>query len=282
MGDRLAYRTTAWKKACRLIVPHPLGAGGRALGAPIYNVRVSHNRLTRQEIKHDEFVSGVARVVRWTEDHRRAVTAGVAVVAGCLVLGIAGQAWWQMRQEKALAAFAEVERRYHAPVQGEQDAVFQRPTPGLSYSSREEKYRAVLEAADSTLERFSSGPAARHTLYYKGLALRELARYDEAVSILQDLLRHRLSPLPRALAQVALAQTYEAAERWAEGAAAYRSLFEMTGQALPREAALLGQARCLEREQKVEEARALYRQILDAYPGSPYVSEAEERLKQSG
>lgn len=243
---------------------------------------MSRHRLTRQEIKHDEFVSGVARVVLWLEDHPRPVLLAAAAIVGCLLLGIGGRAWWQVRSEKALVAFAEVDRRFHAPVQGEQDPVFQRPTPGVSYTSREEKLKAVIEAADSVLKRYGSGPAARQALYYKALSLRGLERYDEATAAFKDLLGRRLPPLPRALAQVALAETYEMAGRWEEAASTYRSLFEAVSAPFPRELALLGEARCLEHQQKLEEARTLYRQIVEGYPGSPYVAEAEDRLRQTG
>lgn len=243
---------------------------------------MSRHRLTRQEIKHDEFVSGVARVALWLEDHPRRVLAGAAVIVAGLLLGLGGHAVWRARQEKALAAFADVDRRYHAPVKGEQDAVFQRPTPGVSYATPEEKFTAVIEAADSVLKRFGSGPAARQTLYYKALSLRALGRYDEATAAFKDLLGRRVPPLPRALAQVALAETYEMAGRWEEAASAYKSLFDAASAPFPRELALLGEARCLEHQQKVDEARALYRKVVEGYPGSPYVAEAEDRLRQTG
>ncbi len=243
---------------------------------------MSHDRLSRHDIKHDEFVSGVTRAALWLEDNHRRVITGVVAFALALVVTVAARAWWHAREEKALNLLAEVERRYHATVQGEQEPVLQRPTPGLTYPTHEEKYSAVLESADALLARYGSGAASRQARYYRALALRDLGRHDEAATDLKALLGRRLAPLPRALARMALAETHEAAGRFAEAAAVYAELASSPPDMFPAEAALLGQARCLELENKIAEARAVYQRIVDAFPGSPYVQEAQERLRQSG
>jgi TolA-binding protein len=244
--------------------------------------KMSHNRLDREEIKHDEFVSGVTRTVIWVEDNARRVLWGLAALLLLIVAGFAYGSWQQGRNEKALAALAEVERRYHAPVQGEQDPVFQRQTPGTTYESRDEKYRAVLEAADDLLATHGSGSASRQARYYRGLALRDMGRLDEAAAEFDKLLSGRWKPLPRALTQVALAETREAAGRWSDAAHIYDRLAQEAPDPFPREMALIGHGRCLEMERKLEEARAVYQKIIDAYPDSPYADTAQERLKQIG
>jgi tetratricopeptide (TPR) repeat protein len=243
---------------------------------------MSHNRLDREEIKHDDFVSGVTRTVIWVEDNARKVLWGLGGVVLAVVAGFAVNSWLEGRNEKALAALTEVERRYHAPVQGEQEQVFQRPTAGVTYASREEKFKAVLEAADEVLARYGSGTAVRQTRYYRGLALRDLGRLDEAAGEFDKLLDGRSKPLPRALTMVALAETREAAGRWEDAAGLYDRLAQEAPEPFPREMALIGKARCLEMEQKLDEARSVYQRVLDAYPDSPYAGTAQERLKQIG
>lgn len=244
--------------------------------------RMSHNRLDREEIKHDDFVSGVTRSVIWVEDNARRVLWGLGGLVLLVAAGFAFSSWREGQNEKAMAAFAEVERRYHAPVQGEQDQVFQRPTAGATYANREEKYRAVLEAADDLLAKHGSGSASRQARYYRGLALRDLGRLDEAAGEFEKLLNGRPKPLPRALTQVALAETHEAAGRWSEAAGIYDRLAQEAPDPFPREMALISKGRCLEMEQKLDEARAVYQKLIDAYPDSPYADTAQERLKQIG
>ncbi|MEE9219231.1 MAG: tetratricopeptide repeat protein [Acidobacteriota bacterium] len=239
-------------------------------------------KLSRRDIKHDEFVSTMARAIRWIEDHHKILIWTVVGTVLAVVLAGVGQIWWVSQRDKALAALSVIEERYHASVTGEQAPIFQNPTDQLTYESRDEKLNAVLEAVDSLTEHFSTGPAVRQALYYRALTLRDLGRYDEASITLEDLIERRMGPLPRALARVALAEIYEAAGRWSDAEGAYRKLFDEAPVYFPREMALLGRARCLQRNQQQEQARAVYQQIVDAYPDSPYGQEAEQRLREMG
>ena len=249
---------------------------------PIYNGFMAHERLTRQEIKHDEFVSIVVRVARWLEDNRRIVIPGAVALVLVMVLGAGGRAWWQAREQKALSALGDVEGRYNATVEGEQQQVFQNTSAGLSYPSREEKYQAVLEAVEELTEKYSTGAAVIQAIYYRGLALREMDRHQEAVTAFEEVLSRRPSPLTRALSRVALAETHEAAGRWSEAESVYGTLFDEAPPLFPREMALLGRARCLEQVNELAKARALYNQLIDSYPNSPYEREARERLEELG
>lgn len=243
---------------------------------------MSHDRLSRQQIKHDEFVSGVARASIWVEDHRRLVIAIGGALLAALVLGIGGQSWWHARQEKALTLLFEVERRFHTSVQGRPDEYQQYSRQATPYATREEKYTAVVQAADDLLAKHGSGASARQARYYRALALREMGRHDEATAELEKLVAQRMGRLPRALARLALAETHELAGRTAEAANVYRTLADEAPEEFPREMALLGLARCLEREQKQEEARALYRRVIEEFGASPYVAEAQSRLRRLG
>jgi TolA-binding protein len=237
--------------------------------------------LTRREIKHDEFVSIVSRAARWLEEHRDRLLPAAGAVVVALVLVVGGYSWWQSREEAALSALGEVEELYHATVEGQQAPVFQGSITGRTFPTSEEKYTAVLEAVDTMTQRYSRGAAVAQALYYRGLALRELGRQEEAAAAFEEVLARRPSSLVCALTRVALAETHEAAGLWSEAEGVYRALFDEAPEFFPREMALLGRARCLEQVNELGEARALYQQVIDVYPGSPYEQEARERLEQS-
>ncbi|MCZ6779044.1 MAG: tetratricopeptide repeat protein [Acidobacteria bacterium] len=243
---------------------------------------MARERLTRQEIKHDEFVSFVVRMANWLEDNRRIVIPAVVGLVLVMVLGAGGRAWWQAREQKALSALGEVEGRYNATVEGEQQQVFQDTSAGLSYPTREEKYQAVLESVDELTEKYRTGAAVTQAIYYRGLALRQMDRHEEAVTAFEEVLSRRPSPLARALSRVALAETHEASGLWSEAESVYRMLFDEAPAIFPREMALLGRARCLEQVNELAEAKALYNQLIDSYPNSPYEREARQRLEELG
>ena len=83
-------------------------------------------RITRKEMKRDEFVTAMGRITLWMEDHAREalILAGLVVVAA-----IASIAVWQylgQREGKASALLSRGVEMFHAQIRGPEGA----PQPG--------------------------------------------------------------------------------------------------------------------------------------------------------
>ncbi|MGD8375788.1 MAG: tetratricopeptide repeat protein [Acidobacteriota bacterium] len=234
---------------------------------------MTKHRITRQEIKHDEFVSTVGRMTRWAEDNARTLLLGVAA-ALVLFLGIYGFLQWQRsRNLRAEAALAEVTAAYHGTVAGAQ--------PGAeSFASDAERYQAVVERADEVIAAYGSTSAADRARYYRGLALFDAGRLDEAAVALDEFLAtspdHFLAPFAR----WKKAQLLERRGDLAGACEGYRGLLDIQDPEFPNELAYLDLGRCLGDLGQEAEAADTYRRMLDAYPDSLYAADARQRLAE--
>ena len=233
-------------------------------------------RITRKEMKRDEFVTAMGRITLWMEDHAREalILAGVLVVAA-----IAAIAVWEylgQREGKASALLARGIEILHAPVRGPESA--EQPG-GPAYGSADEKYRAVLDQMDALLQTYPRSRAGRLALYYKGLALTNLGKPRDGAQALQDFLASSPGSFAAPMARAALARALDEAGEHQKALEEYERLSRGEG-AYPPQAALLEMGLCLEKMGKKDEARKIYERITREFPNSEYSQEAQGRLKK--
>src|SRR5689334_17843275 len=123
-------------------------------------------RITRKEMKRDEFVTAMGRITVWLEEHAREALILAAVLAAAAVGSVFFYQFLAQREEKASALLARGVETLHAPVQG---AVAPATGGGPSFGSSDEKNRAVVDQMDALLQTYPRSRAGRLALYYKGL-----------------------------------------------------------------------------------------------------------------
>ncbi|HHN75032.1 MAG TPA: tetratricopeptide repeat protein [Acidobacteria bacterium] len=233
------------------------------------------DRLTRKEIKHDEFVDGTVRILRVLEENPRPFLIGAGVILG-LVVAVSG--FWtfsRMQADKVADKLSRGEAALLAPVVDDGSA-----RPSDPYSPSFESDEARLEAAIERLEEAASGmgSGAQVALYLQGKALLEAGEVDKAITKLEAALAAlgsdpTLGPASRALLAGALerAGQYERAlELWAELAD--------EGSGYPRDLALFALGRCQSKAGKSDEARQTLEEIGELYPESPVLERARQLL----
>jgi len=233
-------------------------------------------RITRKEMKRDDFVTAMGRVTLWMEKHAREVL----ILGGLLVAAaIASVVVWQFlgrREEKASLLLARGVEMFHAQVQGADST--DRPG-GLSYGSGDEKYRAVLDQMDALIQTYPRSEAGRLALYYKGVALTSLRKPQDAVKAIQDFLASSPGNFAAPMARAALARALDDAGEPQKALEQYEQLSRGEG-AYPPQAALLEMGICLEKMGKKNEAKKIYERITREFPNSDYSQEAQGRLKK--
>jgi TolA-binding protein len=234
-------------------------------------------RITRKEMKRDEFVTAMGRVTLWLESHaREALILGVVVVAAAIGSVLVYQ-FLAQREEKASALLARGVETLHAPVN---TASTTGAAGGATFATSEEKNRAVVDQMDELLQTYPRSRAGRLALYYKGLALIDLHKPQEAEKVLEDFLASSSGSFAAPMARAALARALDDAGDHQKALDAYEQLSRGGDGAYPAQAALMEMGRCLEKMGKKDEAKKIYERVTREFPASEYSQEAQERLKE--
>jgi len=239
---------------------------------------MASRRITRKQMKRDEFVTAMGRASQWMEEHVKEALllagAAVAVVFGSIFL----VQFLNQRETKASALLGHGLEMLHAPLRGEAATP---PAAALSYASEQERLQAVLGQMESLLKAYPRSRSGRLALYYKGLALDGLGRREEALKSLTDFVDASPDHYAAPMALSAQARLLEAAGQSQKALEIYEQLSRQDSGAYPPQAALMEMGRCLEGMGKKEEARKVYERVTKEYPDSDFSREAQERLKQA-
>ena len=237
---------------------------------------MASRRITRKEMKRDEFVTAMGKVSSWMEEHvREALLLGGAAIV--LVIGsIFFFQYMDQREVKASALLGRGMDMLHASVKGDGST----PSPGtLSYNTEQEKFQAVIGQMDSLIQSYPRSKAGRLALYYKGLAQVGLGRKEEAVKTLNEFVDSNSGNYAVPMAQATMAQLLQDSGQGQKAFEIFEQLSKESTGTYPPQAALLGMGRCLEGMGKKDEARKIYERLTKEYPDSEYSREAQERLK---
>ncbi len=233
-------------------------------------------RITRKEMKRDEFVTAMGRITEWMEENARQV---LFIGGGLVAVAILSVFVWQylaQREAKASLLLARGVEMFHAGVEGIEGSG--RPD-GPAYASPEEKYRAVLDQMDALIQTYPRSQAGRLALYYKGMVLTHLSKPKDAVAALQGFLSSSPRSFAAPMARAALARALADAGEPQKALEEYEQLSRGEG-AYPPDAALFEMGICLEKMGKKDDAKRVYERITREFPNSEYSQEAQERLKK--
>lgn len=231
-------------------------------------------RVSRRELKEDEFISGFEETLEFLETQWEMVLALVLVV---LVGGAAlGGLWWhaQRQEQRASLALAEALDVYSAPILAAPGGL-----PGYvgpSFFSQKEKFEAAEKEFARLRQDFSDTSIAVTAKHYQALARWELGRHEEALGMLEEVSR-AANPERGALAAFHLANWYQKLGRREDAIRLYGKLADYPTASVPRPLALLALADLYAPTQP-EEARPLYEEVKRTLGDTPLASQVERRL----
>ncbi len=229
----------------------------------------------KDQIKQDEFASGLEQAAAWAGTHRDELRIGLGVTL-VLAAALGAVVYFQaQRAQEADRAFRDALTSFEAPITSELAPGAERPS-GPVFATADEKYKTAAAAFDGVARRSGSSVTALRSKYYAALARIELKQYAEAEKALKEIVA-RGSGLEPDLARMALADAYRKSGQLDKAIDAYRGLASNVAASIPRDFALLGAAETLEDAKRWGEARASYRQLIDEFPGSVYATQARAR-----
>ena len=229
-------------------------------------------RLTRHELKKDEFADRLATVSHFFTQNRRRVVLGGGTALAVVGVSLAVFLYVRSQQAKASDAFGQALTTYHAPVT---------PTPpqGTStqyFKTREEKYKEALRQFREVSGQFHRYTVGRWARYYAALCQRELG--NSAAEKELTAIAGESDPDLAALSKMALASLYQQSSRTAEAEKIYRELESHPTALVPKPAVQIALAE-LYQKTNPSRATALYQQIEKDYPGTTAGDQASKMLR---
>lgn len=230
-------------------------------------------RLTRRQIKQDEFITLVDRAVHWMGENWRQAAIGLG---GAVVVALV---WWgttavlAARGHAADRALQEAATTYTAPVGAKAPA-----DAKVKFATDTERLAAAETAFKKVASRYWLTDQAKVAKLYLARIAADRGDLDGAARILAEVAsRKAASPVVR-LAMLDLIGIRLAQGSASQLAADLEAMVAGTDPRLPRDVALFQLARIREREGKPAEAAKLWRKLVEGFPDSPYRYEAQQRL----
>lgn len=236
-------------------------------------------RISRKELKKDQFVTEVSRTYQFLQQHRTALILLLIAVVLVMVLGLGGYFYVQNRKARANEELAHAIRVFYAPTSSENPQT----EPDMKFSDEEARYRqaekefAAIAQKYGWLAKLRFGDQPRMARYYLGLTKQHLGQTEEAMRELRTLAEQEQDQQLAPLARFALAGIYVQNGKPDEAEKLYRELADRPGELISREMALLTLAEHLS-EQKPEEAEKIYQQIQKETPDGAAADAANKRL----
>lgn len=221
-------------------------------------------RISRKQLKQDEFVGAAVDASHWLEQHWMLL---VKTAVPVLLVLLAALGFWSYRrhsQEEAQELLAQGLRQYE---QAQADG-FASP----------EQLNAALAVFEQVVDRAGSAPAGRVARFYQGVVLYRLGRMDEATPALEEASSTSKPDTLSVTAQAMLADVHAAAGRHEKAVALLTELAEGSQPLYPPEEALLKLGWVHTQAGNQEEARRTWQRLLDQYPQSAAAQEVTKLL----
>ena len=232
-------------------------------------------RLTRQQLKKDEFAERLETIQEFFLHNQKQIVKFGGIAALAVAVAVGGFFLYRSRQNKASSAFAQALLSFHAPVT-------ESAPPGstqLTFKSDAEKYQQAMKQFSAVAGSYSWSAQGRYARYYVGLCQRELGNNTEAEKELNAVAGSRDADLA-ALAKFALGGLYEQTGRSDQAEKIYRDLQSHPTITVPKATVELALAD-LYQKTKPTEARALYQQIQKENPGLAAGDAASKMLEDT-
>ena len=228
-------------------------------------------RLTRHELKTDEFGTTIENVEEFARQNAQQLITGVlaALLVAAAVIG--WRTYSERQQAAANAALGQALKTFKAEVSATPVNLFGgQAAPAGQFSSAQDKYKAALSQFSEVAAKYPRQAAGEFALYHVGLCQALLGNDGGAQKTLEAA-SHSSGKAAAALAGMALAGELAKAGKSADAARIYQDLADHPTPTVPRATALLAEAD-LARSTQPAQARALYEKVQKEFSSDAYLA----------
>ncbi len=235
-----------------------------------------NERLTRKEIKRDEFANAVGRGVEYAGSHVRSILLAVGAVVLVAVLAFAINVFLKGREAKAGEALTFAMKVYEAPI----DAAAAKPADPTAptFASPEARRTRAKELFEEIRDDYGSADAADVAGLYLGQIAVQEGELDRAREMWEEFVDEHEGHILAGQARLNLIELDRQQGKGQELATRLRELLKDSKPPLPQDILYHELGLTLEQVGRRQEAVEAYQKILDEFPQSPYRAEAQERI----
>lgn len=220
-------------------------------------------RYTRHELKQDKFAATAKEAVHWTVEHRNKLVNG-AIAAVIVVVVVVGALWFMHhRDQQAADALGKAMVVYEAPLRAPAEPA---DPERLSFTSPQERAIAAKAEFHKVASDFGATKSGKYAKYFAGLAEVESGNSKVAEEQLKYVADLRDSDLA-SLAKLSLASLYRDSGRDNDAVSIYKELIDHPTRTVPKATAQLQLAETYAAKQPAD-AKKLYEQIAKDNPNS--------------
>jgi TolA-binding protein len=235
----------------------------------------------RHKLKENAFATNTGLVFQHVTENRDRWVAGLIALA-VLVVVAGGYAYWRKQQGEAggtqLGQAFAIEQATIAPaptLPGATQAVGTFPT-------EQARAEAALKAFQQIATEFGSSKVGVTARYHTGVALMSLGRFPEAQQAFEQTAADAGSSVYGPMSKMGRGEALLAAGKYDDAIKAFTELSGDRDGALPIDGVLMQLARTFSKAGKVKEARATFKRVVDEFPDSPFLQEAQRQVAALG
>ncbi len=233
-------------------------------------------RLTRKDIKRDEFASAVGRGVDFAESHTRELVATIVGVLLVVLISMLAYFYLSHRSDQANQALAAAVKVYNAPIDPTAPKPNDAADPSFaSEAARQGRARQQLTKVRSDYRWTDAADVA-------GLYLAEIDATTGKVAAARELwsafVKKHGNHVLAAQARIDLLELDRSAGKGQQVAQQLREMLDQSDAPLPQDVILFQLATTLEQLNRDQEATQTYQRLVDEFPQSPYRQPAQQKL----
>lgn len=226
----------------------------------------------RHQLKQDRFAATAGEAVSWTVEHRDTLV--VATIIAAVVLAIGLGVWWYMQTTEASAneALAQAIATYNTPI----GAAEQAPPGAKVFTSAQERAKAAHEQFRSVADKYSHTNSGKIAKYFVGLTDIDLNDNQAAEKDLKDAIASGSAEVA-SLSKMALGSLYRSEGKDQQAIQIYKEVADQPTNAAPKVVAQLAMAETYEAKDP-QNARIVYQEIQKESPNSAAAQVAQDKL----
>jgi tetratricopeptide (TPR) repeat protein len=216
------------------------------------------NATKRQLKKQDQFVALTNAGVHWTEEHRQKTIVGGILAVVAIIAIVAAYSFYQSRSADASTAFGQAMEIYQAPL-----ATTGEPAPGIkTYPDAKTRAAAANTAFQQVASQYGLTTSGRLAQYFVGLTYEDLGQTGPAQQALEKVASSWDSGLA-SLGKDALADIYQQNGQDAKAIDIYNELSKGKSSTVPADLAQLQLAELYQAQGKTDQARQILALLKD-------------------